>query len=411
MGAALMVETGRAVHGQTAPSLPASKKADVGTAAQETYIRLKDVFQRSRNYWRLGQTFDTIIDYFTVIEAAEEAEAFSQLAFERYAASKGSWYDDYAWWALANLKAAERKELFGPATDTFYKYSLECWKKMAPSTAVWEHVQAEPKLAAAKPAVPGGVWNHSYDASDTSGYNPLNPNGDTLAPYQNTVTNGLRLVLTARLTRHDSHATSYRDDMDKEYKFLQAWFTMNRPGVEPLLYLFEKDKAVVRERISAYDSGLQLHGYRSRLAWAGDQGLIIGGLAERMEIVGKSDPSYPLMLTVVRQILAGVPDYLAVDGLLLPWWPDPSPGAGARRPGGDPEDYRTGIAVFMRYLLCLHGLNNDDLKSDLAPYRAFVTANARRVLEYPSTDHQSVDAAMVALTNDLSVLTAALAMA
>jgi hypothetical protein len=360
----------------------------------------------------LGQTFDTIIDYFTVTQAAEEAARFSQLALDRYAASRGSWYDDYAWWAIANLKAGQHKELFGDATDVFYKNSLECWQKMAPSASVWEHAQANPKFAALKPAVSGGVWNHDYDASETGGYNPLNPNGDPLGGYENAVTNGLRLVLTARLTRHDGHGASvYRDAMENVYQFLQSWFTMKRPGFEPLLYVFEKNKAVVRERISAYDSGLQLHGYRSRLAWAGDQGLVIGGLAERMQIVGKSDPTYPAMLAVVRQIMAGVLDYLAVDGLLLPWWPDPSPGTSPRRPGGDPEDYRTGIAVYMRYLLSVHGMNNDELKSDLVPYQKFVAANAQHVLEYPSASHRNVDAAMVTFTNDLAILTAALAMA
>jgi hypothetical protein len=340
-----------------------------------------------------------------------EAAEFGPVALDRYAASKGSWYDDYAWWAISNLKAAQHEDLFGDATDTFLESSLQCWQKMAPSMGVWERAQAVPKFARLKPAVPGGVWNHNYDPSDTGADNPLNPKGDVLAGYQNTVTNGLRLVLTARLTRYGPQAGStYRDAMESEYRFLQTWLTMNRPGFEPLLNVFDKGKGVVRERISAYDSGLQLHGYRSNLAWAGDQGLIMGGMAERMKIVGKSDPSYSAMLAVVRQILAGVPDYLAVDGLLLPWWPDPSPGFGVSRPGGDPEDYRTGIAVFMRYLLALHQLNNEDLTADLAAYRRFVAINAQHVLNYPSVADRSVDATMVTLTNDLAVLVAAMAM-
>jgi hypothetical protein len=409
-GAAVVLGSGLPAQGQT-PVLSASKKADLTTAANATYSKLKDVFQQDRNYWRLAQTFDTIVDYFIVTNATAEAAAFAQVAFDRYAASKGSWYDDYAWWAVANLKAAEHPELFGDATAAFFRNSLACWQRMAPSPAVWAQVQANPKLAPLKPAVPGGVWNHGYDTADDGAYNPLNPNGDILGGYQNTVTNGLRLVLTARLARHAGDAAGpYRDAMESEFQFLQAWFTMARPGFEPLLNVFDKDKAVVRERISAYDSGLQLHGYRSRLAWAGDQGLIIGGLAERMALVGKADPTYPAMLAVVRQILAGVPDYLAVDGLLLPWWPDPSPGFSTKKPGGDPEDYRTGIAVYMRYLLLLHLQNNDDLKADLAPYKAFVTANARHVLEYPSIADRSVDATMVTLTNDLAVLVAAMAM-
>jgi hypothetical protein len=413
LATAAVLALGSAVsaRGETASVLSASKKDDLVTAAQETYAKLKAIFQQDRNYWRLGQTFDTIIDYFVVTQATAEATAFTSVALDRYAASRGSWYDDYAWWAISNLKAAQHKELFGDATDTFFKNSLECWQKMAPSTDVWNHAQALPKFAVLKPAVPGGVWNHAYDSSDTGSYNPLNPNGDPLGGYQNTVTNSLRLVLAARLTRHDGQAAGvYRDAMESAYRFLQDWLTMTRPGLEPLLNVFEPGKAVVRERISAYDSGLQLNGYRSRLAWAGDQGLVIGGLAERMEIVGKSDPTYPAMLGVIRQILAGVPNYLSVDGLLLPWWPDPSPGTAGKRPAGDPEDYRTGIGVYVRYLLALHQLNNDDLKEDLAPYRRFVTVNAQHVLNYPSVAERSVDATMVTLTNDLAILTVAIAM-
>ena len=116
------------------------------------------------------------------------------------------------------------------------------------------------------------------------------------------------------------------------------------------------------------------------------------------------------MLSVIRQILAGIPDYLAVDGQLLPWWPDPSPGFSSQKPAGDPADYRTGIAVFMRYLLAVYLLNNADLKAALAPYRDFAVANARHVLRYPSVMDRNVDASMSALTNDLAVLTAVIAL-
>ena len=130
-----------------------------------------------------------------------------------------------------------------------------------------------------------------------------------------------------------------------------------------------------------------------------------------MEIVGKENPTYPAMLTFVRQILAGMREYLAVDGRLLPWWPDPFPGTGPRRPGGDAEDYRTGPGVYMRYLLRAHLLNHADLTQDLAAYHAFVYGNAQHVLQSPSPTVGNVDAVMVSLTNDLAILTAAMVMA
>lgn len=383
-------------------------------AAQRTYAALKSLFAQSRNYWRLGQTFDTLIDYLAVTGSTDEAKTMAQLALERYAATRGSWYDDYAWWGIANLKAAQSPRLFGDDTKVFYDHALECWKKMAPSTGIWDSARQFPNLQPAKPAVEHGVWNHGYDAKDDSGSNPLSPRVDSLSPYQNTVTNALYLVLAARLSRNPGNTDpQFAQATEDEYEFLQTWFTMSRAGFDPLLYIFSaaKDKAVVRERISCYDSGIALNSYRPGLAWAGDQGLIIGGLLERMEIVGKADPTYSSMLTVVRQILAGTREYLAVDGRLLPWWPDPSPGTSPRRPGGDPEDYRTGTGVYMRYLLHAHLLNHEDLAQDLTPYHAFVYGNAQHVLQAPSPTIGNVDAVMVALTNDLAILTAAMVMA
>ncbi len=398
---------------QAAPAAAASKPEDLKTAAERTYRSLKAVFEKDRNYWRLGQTFDTVIDYLLIAHLNDgEAGAFGKLALECYAASKGSWYDDYAWWAIANLRASQNKPLFGEDTAQFYTYSLDCWKRMVPASTIWEKAKTAPNLQAAKPAVEGGVWNHGYDVADNGIYNPLNPAGDCLAGYQNTVTNALYLVISARLARQAAPGdSSYREAMEREYHFLQSWFTMARPGFDPLLnvYADTKDKAVVRERVSCYDSGSKLRGYVSNLAWTGDQGLIIGGLVERMEIVKKADPSYPFMLSVVRQILAGVMEYLAVDGVLLPWWPDPAIGTCPKKPGGDPEDYRTGIAVFLRYLLHVKRLDNEDLQGAVAPYAAFVLKNAKRVIQSPSSSEGNVDAVMVNLTNDLGILTAALA--
>ena len=412
---------GLSLAGYFSPSARANTQMNhnvLKKAAQRTYEDLKHVFQKSRDYWKLGHTFDTIIDYFIVTDGGDgEAAVFGKLALERYTASHGSWYDDYAWWAIANLKAAQHQHLFGDDTAKFYDNCIQDWHKMAPAATTWDLAQNNPKFRALKPAIAGGVWNHTYDFGDNAGYNPLNPKGDALGGYQNTVTNGLYLVLAARLARHtgqtDKIDNPYRAAMEREYKFLQSWFTLSRPGVEPLLtfYSDDKSKAVVRERISSYVSGLKVHGYRSDLAWAGDQGLIIGGLVERMEIVKKGDPTYSAMLAVTRQILAGVREYLAVDGRLLAWWPDPPPGYCLRRPAGDPEDYRTGVAVYMRYLLYVYLLNNEDLRPDLLPYTGFVHTNARQAMQYPSLTDGRVDSTMIALANDLAVLTAAIVIA
>ena len=208
---------------------------DLKPTAQRTYAALRTVFAQSRNYWRLGQTFDTIIDYLAVTDSTDEAKAFAQLALERYAASRGSWYDDFAWWGIANLKAAQlRRQYRG-----ILRSGARMLKKIAPSATIWDSAQKFPNLQAAKPAVEHGVWNHGYDPKDDSAYNPLSPRADSLSPYQNTVTNALYLVLAARLSRYPGNADpEFAKAMEREYGFLQTWFTMSRAGFDPLLHVF-----------------------------------------------------------------------------------------------------------------------------------------------------------------------------
>jgi hypothetical protein len=90
---------GLSLTGYFSPSAKANTRTnhdELKKAAQRTYEDLKHVFQKSRDYWKLGHTFDTIIDYFIVTDGSDgEAAVFGKLALERYTASRGSWYDDY----------------------------------------------------------------------------------------------------------------------------------------------------------------------------------------------------------------------------------------------------------------------------------------------------------------------------
>src|ERR1035441_1108579 len=59
-------------------------------AAQRTYEDLKHVFQKGRDYWKLGHTFDTIIDYFIVTDGGDgEAAVFGKLALEQIGRAAG----------------------------------------------------------------------------------------------------------------------------------------------------------------------------------------------------------------------------------------------------------------------------------------------------------------------------------
>ncbi len=92
----------------------------------------------------------------------------------------------------------------------------------------------------------------------------------------------------------------------------------------------------------------QAHAYRPSLAWAGDQGLIVGGLIDRTILEPKA---YAETVPLARTILRGSRDTSSIPAA------SSSPGSerdGLGAPGGDVDDYMTGPGVFMRYpALCL----------------------------------------------------------
>ncbi len=219
------------------------------------------------------------------------------------------------------------------------------------------------------------------------GCNPLRP-CDALCGVQNTVTNGLHLVLAAQ--------AKDRQAFDREYEFLNRWFKEGK--AVPLLKGVEGSGIVVRERVSEYLSGESVYGFQENLIWAGDQGLILGGIVDRMNFVGRDSGEYAGLFTLAKAILLGVQTFLTnADRILQPWTP------GEPSPGWDDGDYRTGPAVFMRYLLYIHQ-SNADIRTFLdGSYSNFVGVNAKYVLENPSRD-------IVGLVNDLAILVAAAAM-
>lgn len=382
---------------------------DFKAAARKTYANLKPAFEVEPKlyFWRLGHAFDTIIDYFLTTDRTD-ANVFAPIAMRKYEEQGGDWYDDFGWWGIAGLKASSTN-LFGGSNVVFRSYALDCWSKMDSNAPYgWERAD-QVKFNDFKPLFDGGVWNHVVDG----GCNPSDVN--SLCGRQNTVTNGLYWVLTARLyldkvvSKIDPLKTrTYLADATLEHQFLEQWFDLTDPD-KSLIYHYQADPekgAVVRERVSTFHSGKMDAGYRPDLAWAGDQGLILGGLVDRMLIVGKTSPEYERLLATARKLLAGTKDYLADKetdkrGILLPWRPDPAP-------GGDNGDYWTGIAVYMRYLLS--AFQNEDLKEDIQQkdYQDFIRANAEYVVEHPNRS-QSNDT-VVNLTNDLAILVAAIVM-
>jgi hypothetical protein len=135
---------------------------DFRAAAKQTYALLKPAFaaEERKYYWRLGHSFDTVIDYFaTVAPDTHEADTFAELANEKYKAGGGYWYDDFAWWAIASLKAARRGNLFPRNWTLFAKIPLDLWQEID-SNAPYGWAKADQaKFAAYEPLFDGGVWN------------------------------------------------------------------------------------------------------------------------------------------------------------------------------------------------------------------------------------------------------------
>jgi hypothetical protein len=361
------------------------------TAAQQAYAALKPVFAAYDNFWQLGHSFDTIVEYFVTTDSSD-AKVFAPIALNKYKTLQGDWYDDFGWWGISGLKASATT-VFG-GDDGFRTVALRCWAKMYENAPYGWARADQKKFKDYAPLIDNGVWNHVID----SGCNPAD--STSLCGRQNTVTNGLYLVLAERLSLDEKvpHDPVYRLAANAEYKFLDDWF--KRPEDEALLNDYAQGRAVVRERVSTFKGGAKDAGFREKLAWAGDQGLILGGLVDRMRF---DKQGYQQLLATARKLMAGTKDYL-VDrstGILLSWTPD-------QAPGNDAGDYWTGPAVYMRYLLS--AFQNADLKKDLMQpdYQKFVRTNAENVVLHP--DRQQSGYPVVDLTNNLAILVAAVVM-
>jgi hypothetical protein len=366
-------------------------------AALHQFSRLQPIFARNGNFWRLGNAFDTTIDYFGFIDGGE-AKAFAGSALDRYEKTKGDWFDDFGWWGIAALKASQRPNLFPGFVGRFRDVANGAWRTMADNAPkVWVKAD-QAKYADYAPRFEGGVWNAYW----TDDCNPIDP-CNALQGIQNTVTNGLFLILAARLGC--SGRADCQQAANRQYGFLRPWFEAKSPP-DALLAPCPGggEGAFVRERVSAYGSGAPAHAYRPSLAWSGDQGLIVSGLIDRTILEPKA---YAETVPLARTILRGAREYLTDSGGIVQPWRERD-GLGA--PGGDADDYMTGPGVFMRTLLYAYRAN-PDLKTFLkqAGYLDIVRANAEKALEPPDVGADD-DRALILLTNNLATLTAAVVM-
>ena len=310
-----------------------------------------------------------------------------------------------------------------------------------------------------EPRFEEGVWNSAFAGKTPGPQSDCNPNihqdptifptpppipvgtpGDycsTLNPLQNTVTNGLYLVLNTRYYMANPQAPETRRDKTVGiYEWFKSWMDVedeeitlcSKNQIKPSL--LDAETGLVRERTGTYAKDTTqspqcfqgVKWYEQDLAWAGDQGIVLGGLVDIMNSGLTQDDAW--LLEKAKGILDGVKDHMTKGmsgsthdnlalGMLRPWtrfdgWgPDDSTDSYFTSPGGfgfgDPDyplpgsledeascscpsckipldssvNYVAGPGIFMRYLLYVYR-NNKDLRDHIRSdeYLAFLKANA-----------------------------------
>ena len=339
--------------------------------ATDTFGRLckifKDVYKP--NAWQIGNVFDTLTDY--VFRYSEPTPGgVVQTARDRWEElGTMCWYDDYGWWGIASSKAFDITfaNVFGSNQAYFQKVATDCWDVMHTGKPdqppykwkggpnVWDNRDDGDTPGYfmsldgwAVPRFPGGVWQWDMfkckrtKPPECSPSNPADPAKCLLGPFQNTVMNGLYLVLALRLAMLNK-GTGTVAAAKSELEFLNNWFAVE--GTDSLLEDFSGSN-LVRERVGTYAFQIaknrypKVNGYHWQDFWCGDQGLIFGGLLDYFAL----DSSDPAVETQAVAIARGVFQHLVDANGVMPY-------SFGFHDQNDPDDYSCGSGVFWRYML------------------------------------------------------------
>jgi hypothetical protein len=371
------------------------------TAATNNFNELKKLYAANDYppcegvaFWRLGTSFDTMIDYFDVIDSSS-ASGFGRTVFAQFNASAmclggldNAWFDDFGWWTVAAQRALKRSYL-DPVI--FKRIHDQCWQRFRDNAPdVWERRQPG-TFNDYGPAVLNGVWNAYWSGTSCQYPGPKNgdPSSGTLIGIQNTVTNALYLMSAQR----DPDSQRQADD---EFGFLFTWLT-NNPQLPLLWWSLGANAGLFRERVSGFAGGRPARGFQADWAWTGDQGLMLGNLSDA---ISRQPKHGPLLLAMAKALLAGVRQKLFRNGELQNWTTTGSV------PDGDEGDYQTGTGVFWRNLLYAW-TTNPELRTFIRQpdYLTMVRDSANAVVNAPPAG-QSIET----LTNRTAVLVAATAM-
>jgi len=354
-------------------------------------------------WWRLGNSFDTMLDYFDHIDNSE-AIAKTKAVVKQCETSLDSmgptwphtWFDDYGWWTISTLRAEVKSYLDAEAKAGCRNLRNVCWSRFTENAPyVWDRRQPG-TFGDCQPAVSGGVWNQYWSGTSSDYPGPKEGDGKENG-IQNMPTNGLYLIAAERLALMAAQSgqpnPAWQAAARGEFEFIYAWIN---DRTTPLWWKQgAAGAALVRDWVGHYADGTRTPGFQD-WAWTGDQGLILGGLTAHMRM-DLSPPRYQEMLDFAKELLTGARCCLVDDGGLLKYATDYE-----HVPSNDTADYQTGQGVFWRYVLDAWQ-SNADLRTYLSTdeYGSFLRTNADAALA--DADETNVDI----LSNQLAILVAA----
>lgn len=386
-------------------------------AAQKNFDALKDLYRQNDTlppepggrqvaFWKLGNSFDTMIDYLEFIDSSSAGDVAAMAVTQLNASLKhidggynGAWFDDFGWWSVASQRALQKSFFDATAKEQLQTVLKNCWSRFTGNAPfVWERRQPG-SFKDYGPAVDGGVWNAYWTGTADQYPGPKNgdPSSGSLVGIQNTVTNALYLMAAQRLGVSDPAA---KQAAARELNFLLTWLDEKST---PLWWTLGDDAGLARERVGHFANVTPALGFQEKWAWTGDQGLMLGALSDAA--LAAAPGSGGPLLARAKHIVAGVQQNLVDStGVVLSFTP---PNYNANPPivvpDGDTSDYQVGSGVFWRNYLHVW-TTNPDLQAFLATpvFEAMVRASATAAAK-PLTGKESIET----LTNQLAVLVGA----
>ena len=175
--------------------------------AQHKFSQLLSVYSAGNaSFWKLGNTFDTMVDFLEVIDGSS-AGTVAKLVLQQYTASLSklggynpAWFDDFGWWTVASQRATVSSVFNPDAKKAFAANLSEGWSRFTGNAPyVWDR-RKPGTFNNCEPAVTGGVWNEYWKGTSSIYPGPKSgdPTSGTLEGIQNTVTNAVYLMAAQR---------------------------------------------------------------------------------------------------------------------------------------------------------------------------------------------------------------------